>query len=139
MTNITEVNRDDFKQDDQKSDDFKKDHQKADNRVLLLDVQQLTIQTQQIKQKQTLVEDFNLQLHAGETIALVGESGSGKSISSLAMIGLLHDQLKVTGKVNLHQADFSHSKNLLQLNDKQLQQIRGRTIAMIFQVLILLD
>ncbi len=133
MTNITEVNRDDFKQDDQKSDDFKKDHQKADNRVLLLDVQQLTIQTQQIKQKQTLVEDFNLQLHAGETIALVGESGSGKSISSLAMIGLLHDQLKVTGKVNLHQADFSHSKNLLQLSDKQLQQIRGRNIGMIFQ------
>lgn len=101
--------------------------------ILLIDVQQLTIQTHQGKQTQTLVEDLNFQLHAGETIALVGESGSGKSISSLAMVGLLPDQLKVTGKVNLHQADFSHSKNLLQLNDKQLQQIRGRTIAMIFQ------
>ncbi len=101
--------------------------------ILLIDVQQLTIETRQGKQTQTLVEDLNFQLHAGETIALVGESGSGKSISSLAMIGLLPDQLKVTGKVNLHQADFSHSKNLLQLNDKQLQQIRGRTIAMIFQ------
>ncbi|MCJ8147048.1 dipeptide ABC transporter ATP-binding protein [Acinetobacter sp. A3.8] len=133
MTNTTEVNRDDFKQDDLKSDDFKKDHLKADNRVLLLDVQQLTIQTKQGKQTQTLVEDLNLQLHAGETIALVGESGSGKSISSLAMIGLLPDQLKVTGKLNLHQTDFSHSKNLLQLSDKQLQQIRGRNIAMIFQ------
>lgn len=101
--------------------------------ILLIDVQQLTIETRQGKQTQTLVEDLNFQLHAGETIALVGESGSGKSISSLAMVGLLPDQLEVTGKVNLHQADFSHSKNLLQLNDKQLQQIRGRTIAMIFQ------
>jgi len=101
--------------------------------ILLIDVQQLTIETRQGKQTQTLVEDLNFQLHAGETIALVGESGSGKSISSLAMVGLLPDQLEVTGKVNLHQADFSHSKNLLQLNDKQLQQVRGRTIAMIFQ------
>nr|WP_298892608.1 dipeptide ABC transporter ATP-binding protein [uncultured Acinetobacter sp.] len=133
MTNTTEANRDDFKQDDLKSNDFKNNELKTDNRVLLLDVQQLIIQTQQGKQTQTLVEDLNFQLHAGETIALVGESGSGKSISSLAMIGLLSDQLKVTGKVNLHQADFSHSKNLLQLNDKQLQQIRGRNIAMIFQ------
>ena len=101
--------------------------------ILLIDVQQLTIETRQGKQTQTLVEDLNFQLHAGETIALVGESGSGKSISSLAMVGLLPDQLEVTGKVNLHQADFSHSKNLLQLNDKQLQQVRGRTITMIFQ------
>lgn len=133
MTNTTEVNRDDLEQYGLKSEDLKNNDLKIDNRVLLLDVQQLTIQTEQGKQTQILVEDLNLQLYAGETIALVGESGSGKSISSLAMIGLLPDQLKVTGKVNLHQADFSHSKNLLQLNDKQLQQIRGRTIAMIFQ------
>ncbi len=91
--------------------------------TLLLQVNSLSI----THQGKSLVQDLNFQLHAGQTIALVGESGSGKSISSLAIMGLLASTLTVTGQANLV------GQNLLTLSQKQLQHIRGKKIAMIFQ------
>ncbi len=76
---------------------------------------------------QILVQDLNFDLHAGKTLAIVGESGSGKSISSLALLGLLPQSLKVGGQVFLNQ------QSLLGLNEHQWRQIRGKKIAMIFQ------
>ncbi|MBF4521948.1 ABC transporter ATP-binding protein [Acinetobacter towneri] len=90
---------------------------------VLLKVSQLNIQHQQ----QVLLHDLNFELHAGETIALVGESGSGKSISSLALLGLLPPHLQVQG-----QAIFAE-QDLLHLKPEQLRQVRGQSIAMIFQ------
>ncbi len=76
---------------------------------------------------QILVQDLNFDLQAGQTLAIVGESGSGKSISSLALLGLLPQSLKVSGQVFLNQ------QSLLGLNEHQWRQIRGKKIAMIFQ------
>ena len=89
----------------------------------LLQVQHLVIRTQQ----QVLVQDLSFDLHAGQTLAIVGESGSGKSISSLALLGLLPDSLQVTGQASLN------GTSLLQRNETQWRQIRGKKIAMIFQ------
>jgi ABC-type dipeptide/oligopeptide/nickel transport system ATPase component len=77
----------------------------------------------------TAVKDFNLQLNAGESIAIVGESGSGKSVTALALARLLPepqtqilaDELKVAGH------------DILQMNERQLQKIRGKEIAYVFQ------
>lgn len=91
--------------------------------TILLHVEHLNIQHQQ----QHLVDDLSFQLHAGETIAIVGESGSGKSISSLALLGLLPNNLNVNGQAWLGQ------KNLLDLRPEQWGEIRGQKIAMIFQ------
>lgn len=117
--------------------------QDATDRQLLLSVQHLNIQNQSAQNLNTqslttehfssmtpqpiLVEDLNLKLYSGETIAIVGESGSGKSISALAILGLLPEHLKVQGRVELHGQD------LLCLNPEQQRQIRGQKIAMIFQ------
>ncbi|MFW1857183.1 ABC transporter ATP-binding protein [Acinetobacter defluvii] len=90
---------------------------------LVLSVRHLQIQNQQ----QDLVQNLNFDLHAGETVAIVGESGSGKSISSLAMLGLLPDHLKITGEANFE------GQNLLTMNEAGLRQVRGQKIAMIFQ------
>ncbi|WP_111859897.1 ABC transporter ATP-binding protein [Acinetobacter sp. CFCC 10889] len=90
---------------------------------LVLSVRHLHIQNQQ----QDLVKNLSFDLHAGETVAIVGESGSGKSISSLAMLGLLPEHLKITGEANLD------GQNLLTMNEAQLRQVRGQKIAMIFQ------
>lgn len=89
----------------------------------LLNVAHLSITTGQ----QTLVQDLNFDLQAGQTLAIVGESGSGKSISSLALLGLLPDSLQVKGQLNLNE------QSLLGLNEPQWRQIRGKKIAMIFQ------
>ncbi|RYZ94117.1 MAG: ABC transporter ATP-binding protein, partial [Moraxellaceae bacterium] len=95
----------------------------ADMTAPLLAVTSLTIKTQQ----QTLVQDLSFDLQAGQTLAIVGESGSGKSISSLALLGLLPDSLQITGQVHLNQ------QSLLDFNEPQWRQVRGKKIAMIFQ------
>ncbi len=90
----------------------------------LLKVQQLCIANET---GQTLLDDLNFELYPAQTLAMVGESGSGKSISALALLGLLPETLSVDGKVELENND------LLKLSPHQLQQLRGKRIAMIFQ------
>jgi peptide/nickel transport system ATP-binding protein len=58
---------------------------------------------------------------------VVGESGSGKSVSSLATIGLLPGQARVSGSIRLR------DRELIGLSDKEMSRIRGRRIAMVFQ------
>ena len=62
-----------------------------------------------------------------QTVALVGESGSGKSVTSLAIMGLLDSRAKVRGEVRIG------GRNLLDLSEAQLREVRGREIAMVFQ------
>ncbi|HTZ92191.1 MAG TPA: ABC transporter ATP-binding protein [Streptosporangiaceae bacterium] len=74
------------------------------------------------------VDGVSLEVPAGEAVGLVGESGSGKSMTLRAILGLLPPEARVTaGKVLLDGADLAH------LDNRQLNQIRGPKIAMIFQ------
>ena len=73
------------------------------------------------------VNNVSFSVNENEILGIVGESGSGKSISLLAIMGLLSKNVTVTGEIL-----FQH-KNLLNCNQKKLQQIRGKDIAMIFQ------
>ena len=66
-------------------------------------------------------------LHAGEVLGIVGESGSGKSATSLAVLGLLPKIAEVTGSVRLA------GRELLGLPDREISQVRGRSLAMVFQ------
>ncbi len=75
-----------------------------------------------------LINSVSLDVHSGEIYALVGESGSGKSLTAMAAIRLLPDALKVTsGRVSVK------GQELFGLKEKQMQEVRGRRIAMIFQ------
>ncbi len=73
------------------------------------------------------VDGVNFSLHSGETVALVGESGAGKSVTSLAVMGLLPGYAEVSGEM------LYRERNLLSLNERKLQDIRGNNISMIFQ------
>ncbi|SER12530.1 ABC transporter ATP-binding protein [Piscibacillus halophilus] len=74
------------------------------------------------------VDDVDLTVRAGETVALVGESGSGKSITSLSIMQLINKPGKiVNGEISLL------GRNLLELTDKQMTKVRGNDVAMIFQ------
>lgn len=94
-----------------------------------LDVRNLKVSFSTPQGNFLAVNGISFQLHSGETLALVGESGCGKTVSALSILGLLPEPpAKVTGGEII----FS-GKNLLSLNAKQMRDIRGKEIAMIFQ------
>jgi microcin C transport system ATP-binding protein len=75
------------------------------------------------------VRNISFDINQGETVAIVGESGSGKSVSALSLLKL-HDEKQVvypTGKITYKNQD------LMCLDEKQMQDIRGSDISMIFQ------
>ncbi|HCT29564.1 MAG TPA: ABC transporter ATP-binding protein [Bacteroidales bacterium] len=81
----------------------------------------------------TVLKDISFTLEKGEILGIVGESGSGKSITSLSLMGLLPPQAIIDN--GSAQITFSNgsSENLLTLDEKSFQSIRGKRIAMIFQ------
>jgi peptide/nickel transport system ATP-binding protein len=74
------------------------------------------------------VDDVSFEVNPHQTIALVGESGSGKTVTSLAIMGLVAPPaVRVRGQVTFE------GRNLVGLPRRDLAEIRGRDIAMIFQ------
>jgi oligopeptide transport system ATP-binding protein len=74
------------------------------------------------------VDGVDFHLDPGETLGIVGESGSGKSVTVLSVMGLLQRP----GRVEAGQVLFK-GRDLLQCSDREMQEIRGQEIAMIFQ------
>lgn len=73
-------------------------------------------------------DGVHFEVRPGEILSLVGESGCGKSITALSLLGLLGRQGRVTGGEVIFKG-----RDLLRMTEKQLDEIRGREIAMIFQ------
>jgi peptide/nickel transport system ATP-binding protein len=74
------------------------------------------------------LDNVSFSVAKGETIAIVGESGSGKSVTAYALMGILDP----AGRVTAGRAAFS-DLDLLSATPRQLADVRGRQIAMIFQ------
>ncbi|MEV0223274.1 ABC transporter ATP-binding protein [Streptomyces sp. NPDC050704] len=74
------------------------------------------------------VDGLSFDLAEGRTLGIVGESGSGKSVTNLAILGL-HDRARtaVGGEILLD------GKELLTATERELERLRGNTMAMIFQ------
>ena len=94
----------------------------------LLSVRDLRVQFGTARGTVYAVNGISFDVDAGETLGIVGESGCGKSVTSLALLGILAG----TGRVASGTAHFA-GRDLLALRDRELRQIRGREIAMIFQ------
>jgi peptide/nickel transport system ATP-binding protein len=73
------------------------------------------------------VPSASWELRRGEVLAVVGESGSGKSATALAVVGLLPPGAKATGTIEFD------GRNLLDLPESEIREVRGRRIAMVFQ------
>ncbi|PWJ53808.1 peptide/nickel transport system ATP-binding protein [Quadrisphaera granulorum] len=87
----------------------------------------LTIRDLGITIGRPLVHGVDLELRAGRIQGLAGESGSGKTLTSMAVLGLLPRTATTTGSISLAGTE------LLGLTERQLRDVRGRRIAMVFQ------
>jgi len=74
------------------------------------------------------VGGISYNLDYGEVMGIVGESGSGKSVEAFALMGILDEPGKITGGSVKYEG-----QEILDLSPKELEQIRGRSISMIFQ------
>lgn len=94
----------------------------------ILNIQDLAIEFKTAEGSLSAVRNLSFSLKKGETVCIVGESGCGKSISSLAIMGLLPSNGRISnGSVHFEGQDISKFK------PEQMRKIRGNKISMIFQ------
>src|SRR5688572_22018278 len=75
------------------------------------------------------VDGVSFDVHEGRTLGIVGESGSGKSVTALSIMGLIpKPPARIVGGQVLWQG-----RDLACLSDRELEDVRGKEIAMIFQ------
>ena len=94
----------------------------------ILAVKHLSVGFQTSEGKKQVVKDVSLSLRQGEVLALVGESGCGKTVLCRSILKLLPKSASVTGEAIQYK-----DQNLIGYNEKEMQQIRGQGIAMVFQ------
>jgi len=94
----------------------------------VLEARDLTVTLPETPGNPAVLKGIDVTIRAGETVCLVGESGSGKSVTSLAIMGLLPDALRVAGGTIQLQG-----RDLLPLTQAEMRDLRAARVAMIFQ------
>lgn len=95
-------------------------------------ISDLAVELGDPKAPKRILRGIDLEVPSGAITGLAGESGSGKTVTGLTVCGLQPAGSRVTGRIRLDGARTSVD-DLLALSPKQLNRLRGREIAMIFQ------
>lgn len=94
----------------------------------ILEVKDLNITFDTYAGKVQAIRGVSFDLKKGETLAIVGESGSGKSVTTRSIMQLLSQNANIEeGQI------LFNGQDLVQTSEKDMQKIRGKKIAMIFQ------
>jgi len=99
---------------------------------MLLSIQDLKVafrmgRTGGVMQRQLAVKGVSFDIPENRTVALVGESGSGKSVTAMSILNLLPDNAERSGAI------LFQGRDLLKTSLRELQSVRGREIACVFQ------
>ncbi len=100
----------------------------------ILEVKDLHVDIKMHEGTLTPVRGVSFEIKKGETLGLVGESGSGKSLTCKAILGINERKCKSSGEI-IYDAHEKGKIDLLKLNPtgKEIREIRGKQISMIFQ------
>ena len=101
----------------------------TENKEKLLEIKGLTVSYHTDSGVVRAVTDVSLKLDRGETLGLVGETGAGKTTIAKAIMRILQEP---PAKVESGEIVFD-GKNLLKYSEKEMRDIRGRRISMVFQ------
>ncbi len=99
----------------------------------LLEITDMAISVNTSERSLELVRRADVTVQSGETVALVGESGSGKTLTSLALMGLLPDQLGINRGQALFRGRDGTVTDLATLDEAAFRRFRGAEISMVFQ------
>lgn len=94
----------------------------------ILEVNKLRTSFQTSKGQVEAIRGIDLHVDEGEILGIVGESGSGKSVTMKSVMGLLPTYAKIESEGIIYK-----DKDLAKLSEKELQKLRGKEMAMIFQ------
>ena len=96
--------------------------------MALLEVEQLQTHFRTPDGVLRAVDGLSLKIEAGQTLAIVGESGCGKSVTAMSILRLIPEPPgKIAGSIRFE------GRNLLEMSKRELRDIRGNEISMIFQ------
>ncbi|WP_311764807.1 ABC transporter ATP-binding protein [Paenibacillus agricola] len=95
----------------------------------LLNISQLSVDFHTASGSLNAIHKVDLEIGSGEIVCLVGESGSGKTITSLSIMRLIDYD---NGRITQGHIEFN-GQSLVELSQKEISELRGKKIAMIFQ------
>ena len=96
---------------------------------LILEVKDLAVVFETDEETVYAVNGLNFSLERGKTIGLVGETGAGKTTTALSILNLVPNP---PGRISSGEIILD-GKNVLKMSDRELEDIRGRVVSMIFQ------
>lgn len=94
----------------------------------VIEIKNLSVSLKEDKKNIKILEEVSFIVNSGEAFAIVGESGSGKSVTALSIMRLLdRDFIIDSGSI------LFNSQDLVKMSQRDLQNLRGKDISMIFQ------
>ncbi len=100
----------------------------------ILEVNDLTVKFFGERGENIAVNNSSFKVREGETVGIVGESGSGKSVTAMSLMRLIpHPQGLITGGEMLFNSPSLGKIDIAQIDYKQIRELRGSEMAMIFQ------
>lgn len=99
------------------------------NKEKLLEIKNLSVSFNTYGRSIKAVNQLNIDIYKGETLALIGESGCGKSVTAFSVLQLIPTP---PGKIESGNIIYT-GKDLLKLSKQELHSIRGKEISIIFQ------